>query len=208
MSGIDRLKDANRYEMKLENGIPITYRLPFMEELVVARLLPLTLLDELRKRMTEGGTTVEAESTAERAMEERLTDYESDFEAKQRVVALMVTEIDGEPAELTPEDTIEIPVENFRQLVSIAMRQEPAKARGKRDDPRALADFIASPDGEIYGRYCAAYGKDPGAIFSDDVIAFQVGLAYMVRDSFTNAPAEESASDHPGEFRDEDIWRG
>lgn len=117
--------------MKLDNGIPITYRLPFMEELVVARLLPLSLLDELRKRMTEGGTATEAESTAERAMEERLTEYETDFEAKQRVVALMVTEVDGEPATLSPAETLELPVENFRRLVSIAIRQEPARAEGE-----------------------------------------------------------------------------
>jgi hypothetical protein len=45
----------------------------------------------------------------------------------------------------------------------------------------SVADFIASPDGELYGRYCEAYGKDPGAVFSDDVVAFQVGLAYLLR---------------------------
>lgn len=121
---LERLRAANRYEMKLDNGIPLTYRLPFMEELVVARLLPLTLLDQLRRRMQQGGTETEAESVAEESMEQRLTDYEADFEAKQRVVALMVVSIDGEAVSLQPEDTREIPVENFRQLVATAIRQE------------------------------------------------------------------------------------
>jgi hypothetical protein len=129
---VERLRAANRYEMKLANGIPITFRLPFMEELVVARLLPLTLLDELQRRLKEGGTEVEAESTAERAMEERLGDYETEFAAKQRVVALMIDSIDGEEVHLTAEQTLEIPSENFRQLVSIAIRQEPpGRAEGE-----------------------------------------------------------------------------
>jgi hypothetical protein len=128
---VDRLRDANRYDLKLANGIPITFRLPFMEELVIDRLLPLSLLDDIRRRLAEGGTETEAQATAQESMEERLTDYETDFAAKQRVVARMIVSIDGEEAHLTPEETLEIPSEDFRKLVSIAIRQEPPRAEGE-----------------------------------------------------------------------------
>lgn len=45
----------------------------------------------------------------------------------------------------------------------------------------SMADFIHSPDGALYGRYCEAYGEHPGNIFSDDVMRFQVGMAYLMR---------------------------
>lgn len=129
---VERLRAANRYEMKLANGIPITYRLPYMQELVIAGLLPLTLLDELRKRLEAGGTETEAESVAEQALSERLSDFGTEFEAKQRVVSLMVDSVDGEAAELTPEETLEIPPEDFSALITAAMSRTPVgRAEGE-----------------------------------------------------------------------------
>lgn len=55
----------------------------------------------------------------------------------------------------------------------------------------SMADFIASPEGAMYGRYCEHFGEHPGAIFSDDVMRFQVGVAYMLRDSFGEEPEPE-----------------
>lgn len=67
----------------------------------------------------------------------------------------------------------------------------------------SLADFIASPEGAMYGAYCRAYDEHPGNIFSDDVIRFQVGLAYMLRDKFV---PEETKPEDDG-FLSEDFWR-
>lgn len=136
MTAIDRLRDANRYPMKLANGIPITFRLPYLEELIVAGVLPLSILDEVRKRVKprEGATETEVEAIvaeAEADVAQRLAEYDADFGAKQRLVAMMVTEIDGEPVEMAPADTRELPPENFRELVGIAIRQEPPRAEGE-----------------------------------------------------------------------------
>ena len=131
MTAVDRLRDANRYELKLANGIPITYRLPFMEELVIVGILPLSLLDELRKRMEDGGTQAEAESIAEETMGERLANFERDYAAKQRLVAIMIESIDGEAVSMAPEETQEIPPEDFHQLVGAAMSRTPVRAEGE-----------------------------------------------------------------------------
>ena len=65
----------------------------------------------------------------------------------------------------------------------------------------ALADFIASPAGEMYGTYCARYSKDPGAIFADDATAFAVGVAYMWREHFEAAPEPDPLSYWEGQLR-------
>lgn len=56
----------------------------------------------------------------------------------------------------------------------------------------SLAEFIASPEGALYGAYCRTYGKEPGAIFADEVLAFQVDAAYMLREQLTQ-PREDDA---------------
>lgn len=122
---LQRLRAANRYDMKLENGIPITYRLPLMEELLITRLLPLSIVGDIQKRLAGGLSEDEAEAVVQDTMEEQLADYERDFEAKQATVARMIDTIDGEPVTLEPKDTLELPQENFRRLVRIAVRQEP-----------------------------------------------------------------------------------
>lgn len=131
MSGVDRLREANRFELKLSNGVTITYRMPQMRELVIARLLPLDLLDQLQRRLADGGTEVEAVSVAEETMQQRLADYETDYEAQQRVVALMVQSVDGEPVQMQPSDTLEIPQEDFSALIQAAMSRTPVRAEGE-----------------------------------------------------------------------------
>jgi hypothetical protein len=66
----------------------------------------------------------------------------------------------------------------------------------------ALAGFIASPDGALYGRYCEAYGEHPGDIFSDDVMRFQVGMAYLMK---RHHDQPEALDDTPGIVTDLDA---
>jgi hypothetical protein len=122
---MSRLSDANRYDMKLENGVLLGYRLPQMRELVVARLLPLAVVDAAAKAMKEGATEQEASEAAVGSLEERLREYGDDYEAQQRVVAAMVLDIDNEPVVLTPDETRDIPQQDFNELVAIALRAKP-----------------------------------------------------------------------------------
>jgi hypothetical protein len=55
-----RLQDANRYDMKLSNGVLLGYRLPQMREMVMARLLPLAALDAAKAQLEEGASAEEA----------------------------------------------------------------------------------------------------------------------------------------------------
>lgn len=73
-------------------------------------------------------------------------------------------------------------------------------------DLAALADFIASPYGRMYGRYCERYGLHPGDIFSDDVVKFQVGMAYMLREYLVAKEPTQPAPDKDG-FLSEDFWK-
>jgi hypothetical protein len=122
-----RLTDANRYEMKCENGILLGYRLPQMRELVVARLLPFAVLDAAQAALDEGKKPEEAAAVVNKSVEERLREYGDDYEAQQRIVASMILSVDNEPASLTLEETRDIPEESFMELVAIALR---AKAPG------------------------------------------------------------------------------
>ena len=45
----------------------------------------------------------------------------------------------------------------------------------------AIAAFAGSTEGDIYAMVCRHYGVDPGAIFADDVDAFMMRQALMVR---------------------------
>ena len=125
MDGLERLHAANRFDMKLENGLVLEYRLPQMRELVVAGLISFQKLDQIAARLAAGGTETEALSVAEESMQERLADYEANYEKQQRVVASMVVAIDNEPVELTPTDTRDIPQGDFNRLVAIALRATP-----------------------------------------------------------------------------------
>jgi hypothetical protein len=120
-----RLTDANRYEMKCENGVLLGYRLPQMREMVMARLLPLATLDAAKAQLDGGATPEQAGTAVVANIEERLREYGDDYEAMKRGVSLMVVEIDHEPTTLTPEETRDIPEEDFMELVAIALRAKP-----------------------------------------------------------------------------------
>lgn len=122
---MSRLSDANRYDMKLENGVLLGYRLPQMRELVIARLLPLAALDAAKKELDGGASEEEAGRAVVQNIEERLREYGDDYEAMQRCVSLMVLEVDHEPITLTPEETRDIPEANFMELCAIAVRAKP-----------------------------------------------------------------------------------
>src|SRR5947208_1752206 len=113
MGALERLRDANHHELKLENGLLLEYRLPQMRELVIAGLISFQTLDQIAERLKAGGTETEALSVAEESMQERLADYEANYEKQQRVVAAMVVAIDNEPVQLSPEDTRDIPQGDF-----------------------------------------------------------------------------------------------
>jgi hypothetical protein len=121
----ERLHQSNRYDMKLENGQLLTYRLPQMKELVAAGLIALPTMDLIAARLRAGGTQVEAEQIAEQSLEERLVSYGEDYEKQQRVVARMTIALDGESVTLAPSETLDIPQTNFNELVLIAIRAKP-----------------------------------------------------------------------------------
>lgn len=54
---------------------------------------------------------------------------------------------------------------------------------------QALADFCSSPQGRLYAQVCERYGVDPGAVFDDDVAAFNLRLGLIV-----TAPEVEETS--------------
>jgi hypothetical protein len=120
-----RLTDANRYEMKCENGVLLGYRLPQMRELVIARLLPLAVLDAAQAALDTGASPEQAATVVDESIEERLRAYGDDYEAQQRVVSLMILDIDNEPITLIPEETRDIPEQNFMELIAIALRAKP-----------------------------------------------------------------------------------
>jgi hypothetical protein len=121
----EKLHQSNRYDMKLDNGQLLTYRLPQMKELVAAGLLALPTMDLIAARLRDGATQVEAEAIAEQSLEERLVSYGEDYERQQRVVARMVIALDGESVTLAPSETLDIPDDNFNRLVLIAIRARP-----------------------------------------------------------------------------------
>jgi hypothetical protein len=43
---------------------------------------------------------------------------------------------------------------------------------------RVLAAFASSEEGRLYAVTCERFGVDPGAIFSDDVIAINARVAF------------------------------
>lgn len=132
MDARERLANANRFELKLENGLLLEYRLPQMRELVIAGLISFQTLDQIAERLKAGGTDVEAVSIAEESMQERLADYEANYEKQQRVIASMVVAIDNEPVQLSPLDTRDIPQDDFNRLVAIALRaKSPGDAQGE-----------------------------------------------------------------------------
>lgn len=57
----------------------------------------------------------------------------------------------------------------------------------------ALADFIASPDGRLYRSVCANYGIDPGAVFDDEALAFQMRAGLMYAANVEPQPVEVPA---------------
>jgi hypothetical protein len=121
----ERLHQSNRYDMKLENGQLLTYRLPQMKELVATGLIALPTMDLIAARLRAGATQVEAESIAEQSLEERLVSFGEDYEKQQRVVARMTVALDGESVTLAPSETLDIPQTNFNELVLIAIRAKP-----------------------------------------------------------------------------------
>ena len=46
----------------------------------------------------------------------------------------------------------------------------------------ALAKFVTSPQGTLYGRACERFGVDPGASIGDPVLAHNMRVAYMLAD--------------------------
>jgi hypothetical protein len=59
----------------------------------------------------------------------------------------------------------------------------------------ALASFVSTPVGTLYGRVCEKWGRDPAAFLEpvDDVLAFDF------RAALTLAMAAEDAEDEPDE---------
>lgn len=55
----------------------------------------------------------------------------------------------------------------------------------------ALADFVTSPQGRFYGHVCKTFGVDPGAPFSDDVVAFQMRAALLAAEIDEPEPEPE-----------------
>ena len=61
---------------------------------------------------------------------------------------------------------------------------------------RDLAVFASSEEGKLYGATCARWGIDPGAIFDDDVLAYNLRLGLigaMHEDETTDEAANHQA---------------
>ena len=58
---------------------------------------------------------------------------------------------------------------------------------------RDLAAFVSSDEGRMYGATCERWGVDPGAIFDDDVLAYNMRVGLIL----AMAPGrDDEGSDH------------
>lgn len=75
-----------------------------------------------------------------------------------------------------------------------------------------LAAFATSSTGKVYGRSCERYGVDPGAILTDDVLAFNLRVALALSDlpeASEEAPNERTdVRGNPGLYEQMKASRG
>lgn len=126
-SALERLRSSNRFDMKLENGIKLTYRLPQMAEFVLAGLVPMDVVEEVGKKLNEGSTPAEVADVVELRMQDKLLDMKKNREIQMKLIAMMVVALDDEnvEGEFSDRDTLDIPDANFAELLEIGMRLKP-----------------------------------------------------------------------------------
>jgi len=57
---------------------------------------------------------------------------------------------------------------------------------------REIAAFVSSDEGKTYGRVCKDWGVDPGAVFDDDVLAYNLRLGLSVSLHMDDVPDDEA----------------